>query len=274
MPNTQVLIQETGRGYIGHALDYDAAGKGFMAVANADPNNANITPVRIYCAERGQPFNPVPIAIMMPNLKVDTGCVAITHTGTSLVVSVSTHAPGEAPRATMVETYVVPNVWATTPAFEAERGGPGGYTGGEQEPNPGGGGITLEELNAALDDKLGRFVGTAANDSLVHKIVGNSNQSLREALRNDLMKDAVLQLLTGSDAKANQYRAALYDFVKNANAGVQDNIIFGRDAWGAVRRAGLVAIVHEGAQGAREQIAANLQDALDKEAKEKEAGNE
>lgn len=197
MANTQVLIQEMGRGYIGHALDYDAAGHGFMAVANADPANANITPVKIYRAERGQPFGTTPIATMIPNLKVDTGCVAITHTGNNLVVSVSTHAPGEAPRQTMVETYVVAGVWTTTPGFEAERGGAGGFTGSEGEPNVE---IDYNEIERRIDFVVSRIVGATQTNSLVKQITTDNGQSLRQALRDDLGMSAARKVIVDTDA--------------------------------------------------------------------------
>ena len=248
MANTQVLIQEQGRGYIGHALDYDAAGKGFMAVANADPANANITPVKIYRAERGQPFGTTPIGVMIPNLKVDTGCVAITHTGNNLVVSVSTHAPGEAPRATMVETYVVAGVWTTTAGFEAERGGAGGFTGSEQNPDPGGGGVTEEQLRAILRDELGLRDG---ENDLIGQFAGAAppgSSTIRKGLHETNIGDTktgMVQLMTVHDAQGTQYQDALFDFTKNASANPWKNVLGGEDAWGQARQDELRAIIRE-----------------------------
>jgi hypothetical protein len=132
MANTTILKQEVSRGYVAHALDYDAQGKAFLAIAIPDPNNPNIVRVPVWMAQRGQPFPQQPIGTAEPVWKIDS--IDLDHTGTTLVVSMVTHEPKEAPRNTAVEAYTIPNVWATTPGFEAERGGEGGYTGSEQEP--------------------------------------------------------------------------------------------------------------------------------------------
>lgn len=208
MANTQILIQEEGRGYIGHALDYDAAGKGFLAVANADPNNANVVLVKVYRAERGQPFNPTPIDTMIPTWKVDA--VQMTHTGNNLVVSVTTHEPGEAPRTTMVETRVVAGVWTTTAGFEAERGGAGGFTGGPQEPN---GGEPVDYNHIKTDTE--NIVGANAANSLVKQIT-TGNQSVRQAIRG-LDKDAMRQMIdkTNTEPIAQEYQYLLGQFIKD-----------------------------------------------------------
>lgn len=132
MANTTILKQDISRGYVAHALDYDAQGKAFLAIAIPDPNNPNIVRVPVWMAQRGQPFPLQPIGTAEPVWKIDS--IDLDHTGTTLVVSMVTHEPKEAPRNTAVEAYTIANVWATTPEFEAERGGAGGFTGDGGEP--------------------------------------------------------------------------------------------------------------------------------------------
>jgi hypothetical protein len=103
--------------------------------------------------------------------------------------------------------------------------------------------VDYERVERIVNFVVERIVGAAQNDSLVNKITMGQG-SMRQQLR-ALGKQATRELLTETDADAEQYKAALFQFVKNANAGVQANILGGQDAWGQARRDELKEIIRE-----------------------------
>jgi hypothetical protein len=222
--------------------DIDAAGQTHDVFATGLVENSNITyaDYRIVPRHPG-PYPAEPYARIEPTQKIDT--VTLTHTGDMVLVYLTTHAPGPGPRKLRRELAVIPGVWRTTPQHEAEEGGAGAYRGGDMLPTPEVEPVDYEEIERRVNFVVERIVGAAQSDSLVNKITAGQG-SMRQQLR-ALGKQATRELLTGTDQDAQQYKDALYQFVKNANAGVQANILGGQDPWGVARRDEMKAIIRE-----------------------------
>ena len=108
--------------------------------------------------------------------------------------------------------------------------------------------VDYARIKTDTTDVVQKVVGAAIDNSLTHQIIGNSTQSLRQAFRDDLDKDALLGLLTGpqTDPKAKTYQDALFDFTKNAAANPHQNILLQQDEWGQNLHKALVEAVTEG----------------------------
>jgi hypothetical protein len=143
MADTSIITEGGLGGYIGHALDYDAQGTAWLIVGRApNPQNNNITVFDLLTAPRGGPISVVDHDLT-PYYKIQSD-IKITHTGNNLVASFTTHGTtGPDIGRVAIETWVKPGVWATTPGYEAEKGGAGGFTG---DPNTGGGEVDYQRI--------------------------------------------------------------------------------------------------------------------------------
>ena len=98
--------------------------------------------------------------------------------------------------------------------------------------------MDYDRIRAITRDELGL---TEGQDSLIQLYGG---QGIRQGLE-DKAKDAAIELLIGTDARAEAYKAALYDFLKNAAAGPLANVLGAHDAWGQARRDELKDVIRE-----------------------------
>lgn len=106
-----IISEEMGRGYVSHGYAEDGTGHGFLCIGKANDDNPNIRWVDIYKREgKGQPFNETPIDRLDPTYKLDLVDADISGDGRDLIVTVTTHAPQEAPRPTAIEELVVEGV--------------------------------------------------------------------------------------------------------------------------------------------------------------------
>lgn len=106
-----IISEEMGRGYVSHGYAEDGAGHGFLCIGKADNENPNTRWVDIYKrAGKGQPFSETPIDRLDPTYKLDLVDADISGNGRDLIVTVTTHAPQEAPRPTAIEELVVEGV--------------------------------------------------------------------------------------------------------------------------------------------------------------------
>jgi hypothetical protein len=84
-------------------------------------------------------------------------------------------------------------------------------------------------VQAGIDDLAARF----------------GDDGIRQGIK-DKAGDAMQYMMSDSpEWKVRNYQDALFAFVKNANAGVQANILGGQDPWGAARREELKQIIRE-----------------------------
>lgn len=106
-----IISEEMGRGYVSHGYAEDATGHGFLCIGKADSENANSRWVDIFKRNsRNEPFNETPIDRLDPTYKLDYVDADISGDGRDLIVTVTTHAPQEAPRPTAIEELVVVGV--------------------------------------------------------------------------------------------------------------------------------------------------------------------
>lgn len=251
---TQVLRRVEAGGFIDSDFIIDAAGNLFLAIGVAEYPPTNSTWVEVF---KVPPSGPVPAQPQWKVLPTNFGTpnpqkidqVAVYYSGTDLLVEIVTHEPGAAPRDTTVEQAVIPGVFVYEAGMQLHSGGPGAFAGGGQpNPEPGGADVDYPRVEAIV-----AFVVQRELTGLIQQFGG---QGIRQGLE-DKGKDALVETLTGTDERATQYKNALFDFVKNANAGVQANILGGGDPWGKLRRDELKAIIRE---------------VLDEQAKPKKAG--
>jgi hypothetical protein len=244
----EVIHDRLGAGYTDVEARIDAGGKQFLAVSVApDATNTNITRVELYVAPAGQPFPQAPDYILTtsagPADKIDA--VGLERSGSDLIVYAATHAPGAGNRALHIVAKKLVGVFNTNPQFEAESNGAGAEVipagqGGGGEP------VDYDRIRAITRDELGL---TEGQDSLIQLYGG---QGIRQGLE-DKAKDAAIELLTGTDARSEAYKAALYDFLKNAAAGPLANVLGGQDAWGQARQEELRQIIREEVGAALEE---------------------
>lgn len=235
-----IIHNRLGAGYTDVEARIDAGGKQFLVVGVA-PNaeNTNLTQLELYIAAAGQPFPQAPDYVFTtPGGQADKiDAVGIERSGRDLLVYAATHAPGAGNRALHICAKELTGVFDTNPQFEAESNG----AGADVIPGEPGGGDT--EVDYTRVEAIVEFQVNRMEADLISKFGGNPN-SVRQGIE-DKAKDAGVELLTGTDDKATQYKDALFQFVKNANAGVQANILGGQDTWGVARRDELKAIIRE-----------------------------
>lgn len=223
----------------------DGAGYGFDVQITMPYPNTNQPPIDIRIIPPGGPFPDAPNYQWVPTFKaVQCG---IDHSGTNLIVWAKTHQTGVTGLRTVATEYaVITGVWHVTEADRLAEGGPNAFI-----PTGGGGGdpVDYDQVEVRIRKVLG--IDTAVNgETLAHRISG-INGDYRQGLE-DKAKSAAVELLTGTDQNAQVYKAALYQFLKDAAANPLANVLGGQDAWGAARRAELVAIVREGSHSATE----------------------
>lgn len=120
--NTVTLYHEHSRGIVDSDIAKDEAGWLFLAVAKANMDNPNIRWVDVYKSVRpGVPvFDTTPLTPpTSPPLKIDF-CKATANTGesgTNLLISVTDHAPAEAPRDSNVDALEYVGVCSTKPGY-------------------------------------------------------------------------------------------------------------------------------------------------------------
>lgn len=120
------FYHEHSRGIVGHKMARDEMGYRYLAVAKADDLNPNIRYVDFYEAAPGlplvfQPMDPQKAPRYFPPLKIDFPDLLVD--GSNLVVSVTDHAPQEAPRDSNVDGEVYEGVCRVK---RTERSGPCG----------------------------------------------------------------------------------------------------------------------------------------------------
>lgn len=237
-----VLHSQQAAGYTDISGKVNQQGHGWIAIVVApDSTNTNITAIDVFRIVAGQPISQTADYRLLPNQgqadKFDV--VEMLRSGDDLFVIGGTHTPGAGARTLRLEGKRIPGAFVGIPEAIDEDGAGLSLT----PVSEGGTDVDYARVEAIVNFVVERIVGAAQNDSLVNKIT-TGNQSMRQAIRG-LDKDAAIQLLTGTDPQAEQYKAALFDFVKNANAGVQANILGGQDAWGMARRNELKAAIRE-----------------------------
>ena len=105
--NTGIAYTEKSGGLVGHCMDKDDLKYKYLAIGKAqwEPTpNPNIRWVDIYVAPPGSDrYTLIPTGKTIPMLKEDI--IGVLVVGPDLLVSVTTHFAGEAPRDTNVEYY-------------------------------------------------------------------------------------------------------------------------------------------------------------------------
>lgn len=100
--NTTIFYHEVSRGLVGHAMDTDDLRYKFLAICKADDANPNIRWVDVYTAPPdSDTYTLIPNNRTFPIFKTDI--VDVIVVGPDLLVSVTVHAPKEAPRDSNVE---------------------------------------------------------------------------------------------------------------------------------------------------------------------------
>ncbi len=255
-------IQGTGAMYNGVAVLVDGAGSTYVAFGNSNEANTNETWADVYkyaqsgvLLERHRVNAPTPY-------KVDG--VDLSHSGGNLVVGCNLHTPGTVDRRRAVASVQIPG-YAVRQGMETEEGAAGAYAPSD---GGGGGGMDEETLKRVLREQLGlrgtepSLIGLFAgidprdpNRNLVRKGLGEKGLGSAEDALIELLQPEFLEEPHRPNpaytAKAGQYQALLFPFVKNAAANPLANTLGGQDDWGKARRAELVAIVEEGVQGGK-----------------------
>lgn len=106
----------------------------------------------------------------------------------------------------------------------------------------GGGEVDPAVIRKAVSDVLGLPEGV----TLVQAISGSQGGQIRQGLE-DKTKDALSELFNDpprSDVE-RVFQERFFQYVKNANAGVQANILNGQDEWGARQRTAFIALIRE-----------------------------
>src|SRR5215831_293286 len=239
-----VVHSELGGGYADVGYIVDAAGTQFIACSNSVWNNNNIF-VDLFVVKAGQPVPQYPAYRIVPVDKLDRA--QLFHSGPDLIVTLLTHSistPSGQARPINIEQARLNGIFSVTASYVSEHGGEGVVI----IPAEGGGDVPVDyaKIKSDTTEVVTKVVGATIDNSLTHQIIGSAQQSLRQALRDDLDKDAVLKLLTESDDKGKHYQAALFEFTKNAAANPHQNILLQQDEWGQNLYAHLVAAVKEG----------------------------
>lgn len=117
----------------------------------------------------------------------------------------------------------------------------GGFTGSE-----GGGEVDPVVLREAVREVMGVPEGMTFFQVLTQAIAGSPSGSIRQGLE-DKDKDALAELFNDPPRSEIErvFQERFFQFVKNANAGVQENIINGQDEWGQAQHSAFVRMVRE-----------------------------
>lgn len=250
MPRVTVQSAEvyrTKRGQGDSAILVDAAGNTFVATREITGNDTDfyvrkISPAGVVMGEwEVQGAN---------GYKIDGGDLGAS--GDHLLVATSAHdTPNPIPpdgRWSAMGLAHIPGVFVPFDNQAPEAGGPDAFTPTDPDPDPtpGGGGVTKAEVQWLLE----HIIGADENNSLVNRF--SHGDDVRGQIR-IVDKQALVYLidranyedLTDRDRLAKKFQDGLFEQVKNANAGVQENILGGKDEWGQARRDELKAIIRE-----------------------------
>jgi len=109
-----IISEEVSRGYVSHAVAIDETGGQFLCIGKADDANPNLRWVDIYYRpDESVAFANPPLDRLDPTYKIDAVDADVDRT--DLIVTVTTHAPREAPRPTAVEEIRLLGVAHTRP---------------------------------------------------------------------------------------------------------------------------------------------------------------
>lgn len=171
--------------------------------------------------------------------------------GRDMVFSLGGHLADPTHSQNPVAVGRIPGVYVPVVSASPEDGKAGSFQPVEGEPEPGGGGVTEDQLRAILRDELGLRDG---ENDLIGQFAANAptgQSTVRKGLHETGVGDtkkAEIELLTGNpetDPQARQYQDALFAFVKNASANPWANVLGGQDAWGQARQEELRQIIRE-----------------------------
>jgi hypothetical protein len=176
-----------GDAYIDTDELVDAAGNRYVAVAEGQPGNSNITFLTLRKIAPGGAVTTLARFYPTNNQKIDKA--TLSRSGRGLIVSGITHEiVNTKPRVLERQDAIVDVGFVTTPTVMLEEGGPGAFTGGGQPPQSGG----CDET--CVERVVRRLLGLRENEAnLVQAISGDPNGSIRQGIE-DKAKDAVREL--------------------------------------------------------------------------------
>lgn len=223
-----VVHSELGGGYSSLAYLIDAAGVQYVACANSNFNNNNITFVDLYVVPAGQGLTQAPQYRITPQNKIDN--VSLFNSGHDLLVTLESHTlggvPGD-PRPINIEQARIAGIFHTTPQFEAERGGEGAVIVPQQ---PSDGGLTAEQVTTIVRTQLGLRDGEA---SLIGQFAGAApvgSSTVRKGLGEKAEgsdKNAMVYLFDtanyATDPQVKKFQDEFYTYVANLVYGTLRN---------------------------------------------------
>jgi hypothetical protein len=231
-----VLRSEQADTYLDIGNLVDAAGNRFVAVGTFefDPGarrNTNNTWVDVF------QYTPTGVIAgvwrVLPQAGYKADAINLSRSGADLIVTVVTHAAvSDKPRGVHVETASIPGVFVTNPQFELEEGGAGAWQPTAQEVE-----VDYGQIRQIMVEEINRLVRP------------HVEFWAREAIGNIIPKTmhAFIQGLDENNTRepAPDFRAALFDYLKNAAANPLANVLGGLDEWGEDRRQELIATIRE-----------------------------
>jgi hypothetical protein len=162
--------------------------------------------------------------------------LGLTASGSDLLVATVAHdTPNPPPPDGRLSTFAMARIPGVFVPFA------------NQVPKAGAAGAFVQEPTQELDVDYGRIAAivAAAVDDLAQQF---GDDGPRKAIF-DKAGDADLYMIDpenySREYKTARYQDVMFNFIKNANAGVQANILGGQDAWGQARRDELKQIIRE-----------------------------
>lgn len=172
---------------------------------------------------------------------------AAWQTGVRGAVLATGHALATPPRKNGAYMGQLPFTLVPYQRGEVPLGSDGGFI-----PVEGGGGelVDYARVDSIVRTAIGLGPGSDADPNSLLKAISGRNVAEHGSFRQgieDKVKDALTELFNDPPQTDTEriFQERFFEYVKNANAGVQLNIIDGGDAWGQARREGLVQIVLE-----------------------------
>lgn len=205
---TTILRRVEAGGFIDSSFVIDAAGNQFLVIGVAEYPPTNNTWAEVYKIPPAGPVPSAPQWRVLPSGVQKIDAVTVYYSGTDLMVELVTHEPGPAPRDTTVELGIIRGVFVYEEGMERHSGGPGAFTGGaEPNPDPGGGGMTVEEMKQGMREVLG-----VTDPNAPFTQFWGSHRSIRQGIE-DKVVDGSTELLTGTDERAVRYKTAMRAFL-------------------------------------------------------------
>jgi hypothetical protein len=177
--------------------------------------------------------------------KID-GC-ALGASGDHLIVATASHdlTPNPEGRWSAAGLAHIPGVFVPFTGQLPEGGAAGAFTPVETEVE-----VDYNLIRGIVKQEVQAIIGADERNSLVNRF--SHGDDVRGQIR-IVDKQASTYLIdranyndpTDPDHLARKFQDGLFEQVKNANAGVQANILGGVDAWGVARRDELKAIIRE-----------------------------